>query len=122
MTEREKIIDITKVLFKNDLEYGDYFEIDKEALDLLADALIENGIGDIAEWKEKYARLEREVCEIGKRSMRDWKNPTLARKIARLSNTRKSIICVINSNKHKKRLYQYRWLKHKGEQILRGEI
>lgn len=48
MTEREKIIDITKVLFKNDLEYGDYFEIDKEALDLLADTLIENGIEDIA--------------------------------------------------------------------------
>ena len=69
MTEREKIIDITKVLFKNDLEYGDYFEIDKEALDLLADTLIENGIGDIAEWKEKYARLEKSELEKYKRAL-----------------------------------------------------
>lgn len=59
MTEREKIIDITKVLFKNDLEYGDYFEIDKEALDLLADTLIENGIGDISEWKRRAEVAER---------------------------------------------------------------
>ena len=61
MTEREKIIDITKVLFKNDLEYGDYFEIDKEALDLLADTLIENGIGDISEWKAMAKKAETEL-------------------------------------------------------------
>lgn len=60
MTEKEKIIEILKssiaweyVLYKcKDILYENNFE-------QVADALIENGIGDIAEWKEKLDIAEK---------------------------------------------------------------
>lgn len=73
MTEREKLIQLIKAGHE---KASDYFH--KEAMAILkqgknysskdrtktfdefvADTLIENGIGDIAEWKEKYAKLEK---------------------------------------------------------------
>ena len=62
MNEKEKIIDILKssiawkyVLYKcKDILYENNFE-------QVADTLIENGIGDIAEWKARAEKAETEL-------------------------------------------------------------
>lgn len=91
MTEREKLIQ----LIKAGHEKASYY-FHKEAMAILkqgksysskdrtktfdefvADTLIENGIGDIAEWKEKYAKLEKsdtskENCTIEQHEEIHW--------------------------------------------------
>ena len=58
MTEREKIIKIVLNAEVTGIALKDVIGGETTAKKL-ADALIENGIGDITEWKEKYARLEK---------------------------------------------------------------
>lgn len=83
MTEREKLIQLIKAGHE---KASDYFH--KEAMAILkqgksysskdrtktfdefvADTLIENGIGDISEWKEKYEK-EKSKLERYKRALR----------------------------------------------------
>lgn len=65
MNDKDKIIDIAKVEFDIQFGCGDYIEIgDKEAFaDSLADTLIENGIGDISEWKARTEIAERALYD-----------------------------------------------------------
>lgn len=59
MTEKEKIIEILKHEKDEFIEEEYHGYITRVDSEKLADALIENGIGDVAEWKEKYAKLEK---------------------------------------------------------------
>ena len=68
MTEKGKLIELIK---QNGVYNGrsmgiEYYVVKPE---WLADTLIENGIGDISEWKEKYARLEKSELEKYKRAL-----------------------------------------------------
>lgn len=63
MNERDKIIEIIKDKAKEPIiingVYLDTFYIEKSAIDIIADALIKNGIGDVAEWKRRAEVAER---------------------------------------------------------------
>lgn len=64
MTEREKIIEILKQtsdIWKEEEHHGYIVSVD---LGKIADALIEAGIGDVAEWKEKVECAKRRILQI----------------------------------------------------------
>lgn len=63
MTEREKIIEILKQtsdLWKEEESHGYIVSVD---LGKIADALIEAGIGDVTEWKERAERMHKEALK-----------------------------------------------------------
>lgn len=65
MNERDELIKIIKVEFDIQFGCGDYIDIgDKEAFaEMLVDALIKSGYGNIKEWKEKTAK-EKDMREL----------------------------------------------------------
>lgn len=56
MNEREKIIKIVREAKWRDM-FGDHHGICEPQAEAIADALLANGIGDVAAWKEKYEKM-----------------------------------------------------------------
>ena len=71
MTDREKIIEIIKsnekAFFEEKVIKGNSIH-DNEFAERLADALIENGYGNVAEWKRRAEKAERDVKEWKRRA------------------------------------------------------
>ena len=70
MTDREKIIKIIKKngTFNGGILSFDYYVVQPE---ILADALIANGIGDVSEWKRRAEVAERALGFICDKAMKN---------------------------------------------------